>query len=231
MEIQSIIEIDRHILSWLNGSESIFLDRWMLALTSGWTWIPLYLSLFYLVVKNNETMSQILLVVGCVAGCVAFSDGIADLIVKPMVCRWRPSNDPIFKYTVSVVGNMRGSDYGFFSAHACNTFSLALFFCLLVRSKVLSISLVVWSLINCYTRMYLGLHYPLDILFGLLWGALVAVSMYYIYNRTYKLFLTENNFVSTHYTSTGYSMDDVDIVEIVLMLTYIYTVINAILIF
>ena len=227
MDIQSLIDVDRYVLSWFNGSNSIFLDNWMVLLTSGLTWIPLYLSLFYLVVKNNETMSQILLVVGCVLGCVILSDGVADFIVKPMVERWRPSNDPIFKYTISVVNGMRGSDYGFFSAHASNTFSIALFFCMLVKSRVLSVSLVLWSLVNCYTRMYLGFHYPSDIICGIAWGAIVALVMYYSYCRIYKALSFTNNYVSTQYTSTGYSLDDVDVVELVLLSTLLLTVIMS----
>lgn len=127
LDIQTFLANDRLVLSWFNGSNSVFLDGWMSALTSGFTWVALYASLFYLVVKNNETMKQIMLVVGCALACVALADIMADVIVKPLVERWRPSNDPIFKYDVAVVDGCRGSSYGFFSAHAANTFSLALF--------------------------------------------------------------------------------------------------------
>ena len=231
IDIQAILELDRNVLLWLNGSDSLFLDEWMTYLTSGFTWIPLYFSLLYLVVKNNETMSQILLIVGCSVLCVVLADGVADFVVKPLVGRWRPSNDPMIKYMVSVVGGMRGTDYGFFSAHAANTFSIAVFFCLLVRSKLLGVSLVVWSLVNCYTRMYLGLHYPLDILCGLLWGAVVGILAYVCYYRVYNRISPANNYVSTQYTSTGYSLADVDIVELVLVSTLIYTVIAAVIVY
>lgn len=227
MDIESILEFDRNLLPFFNGSNSLFADSWMLVLTSGFTWIPLYLSLLYLVVKNNETMTQILLVVGCSVLCVALADGVADFVAKPLVERWRPSNDPIFKYTVSVVNGMRGTDYGFFSAHAANTFSIAVFFCCLVKSRVLGVSMVLWSLINCYTRMYLGLHYPTDILVGIAWGGIVGVAVYYLYCRIYNRISPKNNYVSSHYTSSGYSLDDVDVVMLVLVLTMIYTVMWA----
>lgn len=207
-----------------------FMDGWMVWLTSGFTWIPLYISLLYLVIKNNETMSQILLVVGFAVLCVLVSDGVADFVVKPYVERWRPSNDPIIKYAVHVVHGMRGGDYGFFSAHAANTFSIAVFFCLLVRSGVLSVSLVAWSLVNCYTRMYLGLHYPLDILCGLLWGALVGVLAYVAYGYFYSKMAPVNNFVSSQYTATGYNFDDIDIVELVLVGTLLFTVLASMIV-
>ncbi len=231
MDIQSVLETDRRLLELFNGSNSVFLDGWMTTLTSGYTWIPLYFALLYLVIKNSETMSQILLVVGCAILCVFLADGVADYIVKPFVGRWRPSNDPLIKYSVSVVGGERGSDYGFFSAHAANTFSIAIFFCLLVRNRIMSIALIVWSLLNCYTRMYLGLHYPLDILCGLLWGATVGCSVYYMYYRIHKTTAQSDNFISTQYTPTGYNIDDVDIVMLVLVVTFLYTIIRAVCIY
>ena len=228
IDIQNILDADRDLLFALNGSSSQFLDGWMMVLTSGVTWIPLYVALLYLVIKNNETMAQILLVVGCALLCVLLADSVADFIVKPLVGRWRPSNDPVIKYAVRVVGGMRGGDYGFFSAHAANTFSIAMFLCLLVRSRILSVSLVLWSLVNCYTRVYLGLHYPLDIFCGLVWGAIVGCAVYCLYYKVYNNISPANNYVSTQYTSTGYSLEDIDIVELVLVLTLIFTVIAAV---
>ncbi|MGM9705643.1 MAG: phosphatase PAP2 family protein, partial [Prevotella sp.] len=134
------MDFDKELLLWFNGSDSIFMDNLMVVLTSGLTWIPLYLSLLYIVVKNNETMIQIFIVMGCALLCICMADGVCDLIVKPLVMRPRPCNDPVFKDTVTVVDNIRGSGYSFFSAHAANTFSLALFFCMLVRNKILSVT-------------------------------------------------------------------------------------------
>ena len=231
LDIQTFLANDRLVLSWFNGSNSVFLDGWMSALTSGFTWLALYASLFYLVVKNNETMGQIMLVVGCALACVGLADIMADVIVKPLVERWRPSNDPIFKYDVSVVDGYRGTSYGFFSAHAANTFSLALFFCMLVRSRVLSVALVLWSFVNCYTRMYLGLHYPSDIVCGLLWGSVCAIGVYYFYLRVSRRMFGEDNYVSTQYTSTGYRLCDVDIVVFVLVSTVLITLFKAVFIY
>ena len=231
LDIQTFLANDRLVLSWFNGSNSVFLDGWMSALTSGFTWLALYASLFYLVIKNNETMGQIMLVVGCALACVGLADIMADVIVKPLVERWRPSNDPIFKYDVSVVEGYRGTSYGFFSAHAANTFSLALFFCMLVRSRVLSVALVLWSFVNCYTRMYLGLHYPSDIVCGLLWGSVCAIGVYYFYLRVSRRMFGEDNYVSTQYTSTGYRLCDVDIVVFVLVSTVLITLFKALFIY
>ena len=68
--MQTMIEIDRDVLSFFNGSGSLFVDNLALVLTSGLTWIPLYISLLYIVIKNNETMKQIMLIIGCVLLCM-----------------------------------------------------------------------------------------------------------------------------------------------------------------
>ena len=172
-------------------------------------------------------MSQIGLIIGCCLFALILSDGMADFIMKPLVARWRPSNDPLLKYTIDIVDNLRGTQYGFFSAHASNTCSLSIFFCLLVRSKILSVSLVLWSLISCYTRVYLGLHYPGDIFFGLLWGAFAGSAAYLLYYKIYKKLAPQKNYISTQYTSTGYSLSDIDIVMSVFAFTLFYTIIYS----
>lgn len=228
--MQTLIDIDLNILEFFNGSNSLFIDNLAVILTSGLTWIPLYLSLLYVVIKNNETMKQIMLVVGCVILCIILSDGVADFIVKPMVERLRPSHDPSIKFSVHLVDGIRGNLYSFFSAHASNTFCIAVFFSLLVRNRVFIISMVLWSLINCWTRMYLGLHYPSDIMVGFLWGGVSGAFAYYIYIKSYLHIYKKFNFISSRYTSTGYNQMDTDIVLFVLVITLLFAIIKALVI-
>lgn len=227
--MQTLLDIDRELLSFFNGSDSVFLDNLVVILTSGLTWIPLYLSLLYIVIKNNETMRQIMLVVGCVILCIIISDGVADFIVKPLVGRFRPSNDPYVKYTLDIVNDIRGTQYGFFSAHASNTFCIAMFFSLLVRKRSFVIAMCTWSLVNCWTRMYLGLHYPGDILFGLLWGGLTGAFVYYVYIKSYLRMYPNFNYISSQYTSTGYTRIDMDVVLLVMVLTLLFAIIKALI--
>lgn len=228
--MQTLTDIDRSILAFFNGSDSLFVDNLVVILTSGLTWIPLYLSLLYVVIKNNETMKQIMLVIGCVILSIVLSDGVADFIAKPMFERLRPSNDPLIKYTVNVVEGIRGNSYSFFSAHASNTFCIAMFFSLLVRNKVFVVTMVSWSLINCWTRMYLGLHYPSDILVGLIWGGVSGSLAYYIYIKSYLRIYKDFNYISSRYTSTGYNRFDADIVLLVLILTLLFAITKALII-
>ena len=227
MDFSTIQNIDFQVLQWFNGSNNVILDQLAVVLTSGVTWIPLYVVLFIVVMRNNETMSQIALVVGSAFLCILFADGFADGIIKPLAERWRPSNDPLVKYSVQVVDNLRMKDYSFCSAHAANTMSLAVFFSLLIRSRMITITMVIWSLVNCWTRLYLGVHYPLDVLTGIVLGGVVGFLVYLFYHRMYRRISPEIKYISNQYTSTGYDHDDIDMIMTVVMVVLVYVVIRA----
>lgn len=228
MDFSKIQDMDMQVLSIFNGSDNIMLDQMVQILTSGLTWIPLYVMLFFVVMRNNETMGQIALVVGSAIFCVLFADGLVDGIIKQLAERWRPSNDPTFKYMVQVVDDIRPKGYSFCSAHAANTISLAVFFSLLIRSKMLTITLVIWSLINCWTRLYLGVHYPSDILCGMIIGIIVGILVYLLYYKIYLRISPKINYISNQYTSTGYDHDDIDKAMVILMLTLVYVVTRSV---
>ena len=228
MDFSKIQDMDMQVLSIFNGSDNIMLDQMVQILTSGLTWIPLYVMLFFVVMRNNETMGQIALVVGSAIFCVLFADGLVDGIIKQLAERWRPSNDPTFKYMVQVVDDIRLKGYSFCSAHAANTMSLAVFFSLLIRSKLLTITLVIWSLINCWTRLYLGVHYPSDILCGMIIGIIVGILVYLLYYKIYLRISPKINYISNQYTSTGYDHDDIDKAIVILMLTLVYVVTRSV---
>lgn len=227
MDWNTLIEFDKQLLLMVNGSESLFLDGFIKTLTTASTWIPLYVSLLYLVVKNNDSVQKIMLVVLCAGLCVLLAGAVDDGIVKPTVARWRPTHDPEIGMLVDVVNGYRGGNYGFFSAHACNTFSIALFFSLLVRSRLLTVFMIGWSLINCWTRLYLGVHYPGDILVGLIWGSVVGTSVWFFHKKMSERLSCSGNYVSEQYTSTGYMTQDVDVVISVLVFTLIFAILRA----
>lgn len=228
MANSQLIDFDKQLLLMLNGSDSVFLDALMDTLTTASTWIPFYVALFYMVLKNNENIRQIFLVVGCAVICVVLAGTVDDVLVKPFVARWRPTHDPEIGYLVDVVDGYRGGKYGFFSAHAANTFSIALFFSLVIRHWPFTAMVVLWSLVNCWTRVYLGVHYPGDILAGLLWGTVVALSAFWVYGRIGSTIQSaRGNFISSQYTSTGYRLKEVYLVNTVLTLTFVYAIVKA----
>jgi undecaprenyl-diphosphatase len=155
------------------------------------------------------------------------SGGVDDLIIKPLVARPRPLNDLATKYVVDTVYGVSSNQFSFFSAHAANTFALATFMALLVRSGILNFGLFVWAAINAYTRLYLGMHYPSDILVGTLWGMISGAIAYFVYSYLYYKRNPHINYISSQYTSTGYSFIDVDIVITILSLTVLYALVTA----
>ena len=195
--MEELIQFDKKLLLMVNGSDSVWLDSVIMTLTDAKTWIPLYLGLFYVVCRTNwmrrmgtpnqqRAIMNIVLVLLAAGLCVLLAGAVDDEIVKPLVARWRPTHDPEIGALVDTVNGYRGGNYGFFSAHAANTFSIAVFFSLLMRWRFFTVCMVGWSLVNCYTRLYLGVHYPGDITVGLLWGGFVGWFVYRIYCRAYS---------------------------------------------
>lgn len=210
--------VDRFFIDIFFGSDSVFFDQMALTLTNAYFWVPLFIALFVLIVKNNDNVTQILLAIGCIALCVFIASGMSNLLVKPLVERIRPCNDPEFKYLAQIAGDMHSKDFSFFSSHAANTIAVATFFTLMVRSVLLSTTLYLWAVVNMWTRLYLGQHFFTDVIVGVAWGIVAALISYYLYYKLYKKVSTERSYISSHYTSTGYSYIDVDAVTAVFFL-------------
>ncbi|WP_449028073.1 phosphatase PAP2 family protein [Prevotella jejuni] len=229
MNLDALQTFDKSILLAFNGGGNIFLDSFVLTLTSAYTWIPLYASLLYLVIKNNENWQKIMLIIGTVALGLFIVNGTNLGIVKPLIARARPLNSPDLQGIVVSVNHYVADGYSFFSSHTANAFVFAVFFSLLVRDRTFSILMIVWSIIVSLTRPYLGVHYPSDVLVGMIFGSSVAVLIYFLYLRMYIRFSDKLHYISTKYTRTGYSFADIDVVICVLILSFIYAAFRAVL--
>ncbi len=221
MELSTLLNIDQYLLLSLNGSDSLFWDGCMLVYTSMAVWMPLAFVLLCVLLKNNNIKDFFLLVV-LIAVVATLTDTISSGICKPFFERWRPTNDPVLMYAVDVVNETRGGRYGFTSSHAANSFGIATFIMLLIRNRALSCSLIIWASMNAFTRIYLGVHYPGDILAGTLIGVLVGFAMYrlYVYIQNHKRRTSRRDWISDHYTKSGYLVSDVYFLLLVMYLTF-----------
>lgn len=183
MNYSTLYAADKTLLMVFNGSHCPFVDRLAVTLTCGYMWILLYIALLLLVINNHKTVVQISLVISMALLAIVLSEGMADLIVKPLVARLRPIHDTLMQDSVQVVNNYRAEGYSFFSAHASNTMAVAVFFSLLVKDRLFACTLITWALVNCWTRLYLGVHYPSDIIVGVVWGSVSGLFAYTMYNK------------------------------------------------
>ena len=180
--IDKLVQLDTAITLGINGSESSMMDYVMLIITSTVAWIPLGVFVLWHVYKNYGTKTLLYVLLG-MGLCIFAADMISSGIVKPLVARWRPTRDPGLMYVVDVVNGYRGGRYGFFSSHAANTMSVAVFLCMFFRKKIITGLFIFWSLLNCWSRIYLGVHYFGDVVVGILCGLIVGWCVYKLYRR------------------------------------------------
>jgi undecaprenyl-diphosphatase len=170
--IETINYWDEKAFLWLNSFYLEALDPVALQLTQTITWIPLYVLLLYLIYRIDP--KNTLWILGGVMLTILLADQVSSGLMKPYFERLRPCHDPRWEGMMHVYGRCGGL-YGFVSSHAANTFGLATFLTLKLGKKQKAIAwLFLYALVVSYTRIYLGVHYPLDLFFGALVGVLTA---------------------------------------------------------
>lgn len=189
--IHYLEQIDTAILLFINGMHCALFDYFMVLVSNRFTWIPFYAAFIFVMIKNfhwKVTVATIL----AVALLVLLCDQTASGLLKPLVGRLRPSNqDNSISCMVHVVDGYRGGRYGFPSSHSANSWGVAIFAMYLVRNRKLSIFLALWATLVTYSRAYLGVHYPGDLLVGLLIGFIMASIVFYAYNHWARSYTQE----------------------------------------
>lgn len=187
--LEQLLHIDTEILLAINGWHAPWADTLMWIISAKATWIPLYLLLIGLLVwryrkpimtsvKWLQKVPACVVMIVMIGLAVGAADFIASGILKELVARPRPTRVPELEGVLHLVNGYRSGRYGFVSSHAANTMVCALLFSMIWRNKIATVGLMLWVAANCYSRMYLGVHYPLDILGGLMVGGLVAMTAY-----------------------------------------------------
>lgn len=186
--------LDQQLFLFLNSINSPFWDQVMHALSGKIIWVPLYLSiLIYMGIKYKQKFLIILLFI-ILAATLADQSSV---LVKNFVERLRPCQEPSLQRLVHLVNGECGGKFGFVSSHATNSFDVALLSLLFIRKGWFTISIVLWALVVGYTRIYLGVHYPGDVVCGSLLGALIGWGIYELYVLTDNKILKHKTFFNS----------------------------------
>jgi len=174
--MSTLLEWDRALFLWLNGLHTSWLDQPMVLISSRFVWVPFYLLVIAVIVWRQRKHSIWTLVF--LVGAVVLSDQITSSVMKPFFERLRPCHDMSIAHLVHLVDGC-GAKFGFASSHAANTFALATFLVLLNPGKNwLFFALFGWAGIVSYSRIYLGVHYPGDLLAGAIVGSAISYLLY-----------------------------------------------------
>lgn len=175
---QLLQNIDNDILLFFNGLHNFFFDPIMYNLSGKWVWVAMYVALAYTFIARYGWKRGLVLILA-IGAAVACADLFSAKAIRPLCERLRPSNpENEISSLVHIVNNYRGGRYGFPSCHAANTFALAVASSLMLKYKPFTCFIFLWALLQCYTRLYLGVHYLSDLLAGALIGTAFGYLAY-----------------------------------------------------
>ena len=186
-------DIDTEVLLAINGLHGTFQDAFWWLISAKWASVLLVLAFVWILLHQNRRHA--LLTVAMLVLAFVLADQISSGLIKHLVERLRPSQDPSLDNMIHIVNNYRGGKFGFVSSHAANSFAAATLIALVMRHKAVTFSLFTWAVLQCYSRVYLGVHYPGDILGGMVVGILVGCLVWCLMRWLQRRF----NISSGHY--------------------------------
>lgn len=186
--LESLKAIDESIFLTLNGMHTPDFDGFMFLMSKVWLWIPIYV-IFVIYLIRKWKMESIWIILSVVI-CLVLTDQLTNL-TKDFFGRLRPSHNPEFAGLVHHVNGYMGGKFGFVSGHASNVFGFALLSSLIVKNYIYSIVIFFWAALIAYSRIYLGVHYPFDILGGMMLGMSVAAITFLLLQGFRKKLISE----------------------------------------
>lgn len=178
-----LLELDTELFLFLNNQGTAFWDPFWLMVSGVAIWIPLYALLAFLIIFKLDGNARWWALLALIVNVVLTDQGSVWLF-KEQFLRLRPCHVTEIADQIRLVKGSCGGQYGFVSSHAANTFGLAILAGLMLRPyfKNLIVLLILWALMVGYSRIYLGVHYPGDILIGALYGGVVGYIVFKLFN-------------------------------------------------
>lgn len=178
--LEKLINLDKHFFVILNNLGSKPFDAFWLLLTKQFNWIPFFLILLVILYKKIGPKNTLIALLS-IAALITFTNEITD-IIKFSVQRIRPCNDEELVGLIRIVKN--SETFSFFSGHAANSTAAMMFVYLILRCYYkYSYLIFLYPLIFAYSRIYLGLHFPLDIISGYIFGSMTGILFYFIFKK------------------------------------------------
>ena len=181
--MEELITLDQQLFLFLNQMGSKTFDGFWMFMTNKATNFTLYLFLAFLYFRQTS-LESFLILLAFVAVLILVTDQVTNLF-KTVIERLRPCYDPSILDMVRLVKSTCGGRYGYFSGHASNSFALAVFFSCIFRDKYyrMPFLLLFIAFLVAYSRIYIGVHYPLDVVSGMAFGSMVGLLFYFIWRR------------------------------------------------
>lgn len=208
MIFQQLIELDKDLLLAINGANAPFLDIFFMMISGKLMWIPTALIMLYVIIKTQHNALWVIL---AIVLAITMADQLSSTLIKPLVARLRPTHEPSLAGLVHVVNGYVGGKHGFVSSHAANSFAFALFTTLIFRNRLYAVLIFSWACLFSYSRMYLGVHYPLDIVGGIFVGCLSAIVAYLLLKKL------KPSAIPT--SKNTYALRDIYLIAVVLLLS------------
>jgi len=177
-------QLDQQLFLFLNSANSPFWDKIMYVLSMKLVWAPLYIAILIHLIRKFKKRFWILLLFIILAATLA--DRVSVLI-KYAIDRPRPCHETSLQGLVHIVNGMCGGMYGFVSSHASNSFNVAFLSLMFIKRKWYTVLIIIWASAVSYSRIYLGVHYPGDVIGGAMLGALIGWGVYKSFEAVNKL--------------------------------------------